>query len=123
LSKARPILRIILALAMIAVGVMHFAAREVFEAIVPTWLPAHTVLVEVSGVFEILGGAGLLVPRTRVVAAYGLMALYIAVFPANINMAIHHQSIGSADMAPWLLWARLPLQAAFIAWAYWVRMD
>ena len=74
------------------------------------------MLVYVSGFFEILGGIGLLVPATRRWAAWGLVALYVAVFPANVNMAVHR--IGF-DGPSWVLWARLPLQAVLIAWAWW----
>lgn len=123
MPKARSILRVVLALAMVVVGILHFTAFEAFVAIIPSWLPAPALLVEISGVAEILGGVGLLVPRARLFAAYGLIALYIAVFPANVSMAIHHQSIGSAETPSWVLWARLPFQALFIAWAYWVRRD
>jgi uncharacterized membrane protein len=86
--------------------------------IVPSALPAPAALVLVSGVFEILGGAGLQVPRARRAASIGLVLLYVAVFPANLNMIFDaHASHG---IAPWLLWARLPLQAVFITWALYV---
>ncbi len=106
---------------MIGVGIMHFATPGWFVAIVPAALPAPLALVLVSGVFEILGGVGLLVPRARRVASVGLVALYLAVFPANINMIVDPQA--SHGVAPWLLWARLPLQAVFIAWALYVGRD
>jgi uncharacterized membrane protein len=114
----------LLALAMVGVGVMHFATPEPFARIVPAWLPAPLALVYVSGAFEILGGLGLLVPRARRAAAIGLCALYIAVFPANVNMAVNRISLDEAKpIPPVALWLRLPLQAVFIAWAWWVRKD
>jgi len=119
-ARARPFLRVLLALAMVGVGVTHFTAPEPFIKIVPSWLPAASTLVAVSGVFEILGGLGLLLPQTRKWASYGLVALYLAVFPANINMAVNHISIGAAPMPTWALWARLPFQVLFIVWAIWV---
>jgi uncharacterized membrane protein len=67
-------------------------------------------------VFEILGGIGILVPITYRWAAYGLIALYVCVFPANINMAIHP---GSYPL--WALYLRLPLQGVLIGWAWWLR--
>jgi uncharacterized membrane protein len=73
----------------------------------------------VSGVFEILGGVGLLVPATQRLAAWGLVALYVAVFPANVNMALHRIPLGKMEMPVWALWARLPLQGVLIAWAFW----
>ena len=93
---ARVVLRILLAAGMMVTGVLHFVRPEGFVAIVPSYLPAPYVLVLVSGFFEVLGGAGLLVPRVRRAASLGLIALYVAVFPANVNMALHHLSLGGA---------------------------
>jgi uncharacterized membrane protein len=103
---------------MVGVGVMHFVQPAQFAAIVPKALPAPLLLVYVSGVAEILGGIGVQLPATRRLAAFGLIALYVAVFPANINMAINHLPLGDKPMAPWMLWARLPLQFVLIAWAW-----
>ncbi len=108
-----------LAAAMVAIGITHFVRPEPFVEIMPAFLPAPRLLVYVSGAFEILGGIGLLVPRSRRFAAWGLIALYIAVFPANINMAIHHITpTGTPALPTWALWARLPLQLVLIALAY-----
>jgi uncharacterized membrane protein len=117
----RTTLRHALAGAMVAVGVVHFAVPQWFVAIIPAALPAHLTLVFISGVFEILGGVGLLVGRVRRAASFGLVALYVAVFPANVNMVLEPRA--SHGIAPWLLWARLPLQAVFIAWALYVGRD
>jgi len=114
-------LRYVLAAAMVTVGVLHFVATGWFVQIVPAVLPAPAALVLVSGAFEILGGVGLLVPRARRAASIGLVLLYVAVFPANINMIVDPRA--SHGAAPWLLWARLPLQALFIAWALYVGRD
>jgi|SRR5678809_1025064 uncharacterized membrane protein len=108
-----------LAAVMIFAGVMHFVRPNAFVRIVPAVLPFKEAIVALSGAIEILLGAGLLVPQTRVLAAWGLVALYIAVFPANVNMAVNQIPFGSVT-APFLLWARLPFQAVFIAWAYWL---
>ncbi|MGH7438363.1 MAG: DoxX family protein, partial [Polyangiaceae bacterium] len=82
-------LRFVLAGIMMGIGVLHFAVPGPFVKIVPSFLPAPLVLVLVSGFFEVLGGAGLLVPRARRAASVGLVLLYLAVFPANINMTMH----------------------------------
>ena len=116
----RSVLRLLLALAMIYVGVLHFARPSGFVSIVPSYLPAPLALVLVSGFFEILGGAGLLVPRVRQAASYGLVALYIAVFPANVNMAVHHLPFGDSPTPEWLLLARLPLQLVLIGLSLYV---
>ncbi len=120
LHRLRVALRVLLAGAMVAIGVAHFVDPAPFEAIVPSFLPAPRALVLISGFFEILGGLGLLIARTRRLASFGLIALYIAVFPANLNMAIHQIQIGAAPLPPAFLWGRLPFQLLFIAWAYWV---
>ncbi|MEI8259658.1 MAG: DoxX family membrane protein [Deltaproteobacteria bacterium] len=112
-------LRMILAVAMMAIGVLHLVDPGPFVGIVPAALPAPVVLVYVSGIFEIAGGLGLLLARTRRAAAWGLVALYVAVFPANINMAVNHLRLGSTPVSPALAWGRLPLQIVFIAWAWW----
>ena len=77
------------------------------------------LLVQISGVAEMAGGLGLLLPQTRRAAAWGLVLLFIAVFPANLNMALNHLPLGTRPVPAWALWARLPLQAVFIAWSYW----
>ena len=105
---------------MTVAGVAHFRSPEVFVRIVPNYLPAPLALVYVSGVFEVLGGVGLLIPKLRRWAGWGLVLLYIAVFPANVYMATHGISMGDTPVAPWLLWARLPLQVVLILWARWV---
>ncbi len=121
IERIRTVLLVVMALAMVGVGILHFVQPEPFVRIMPAWLPAHLELVYISGAFEILGGLGLLVPRTRRLAAWGLIALFVAVFPANINMAIHEIQLDPADPMPvWAMWARLPLQAVLIGWAWWV---
>ena len=110
----------VLAIAMVAVGVLHFLRPTPFVRIVPSYLPAPLSLVYISGFFEILGGIGLLIPQTRAWAAWGLIALYVAVFPANIYMLTHEVSLDPDKPIPrWALWLRLPFQFVFIGWAYW----
>ena len=110
----------LLAFAMVAIGILHFVRPKPFVRIVPKYLPAPLALVYISGFFEILGGLGLLIPGTRSWAAWGLIALYIAVFPANVYMLTHDISLDPRNPIPrWALWLRLPFQLVFIAWAYW----
>jgi uncharacterized membrane protein len=117
-EKIRTALRVVLALGMIAIGVDHFVAPAFFVRIVPHALPSPPLLVQISGACEVLGGVGLLVPRVRRAAGIGLVLLYVAVFPANVNMVVHPELGGS--LPGWALWARLPLQLVLIAWALWV---
>jgi uncharacterized membrane protein len=100
----------------VTAGVMHFVIPGVYASIMPDYLPAHRPLVYASGVAEIAGGAGVLHPRTREAAAWWSVATLVAVFPANVHMAIHPEryKVPGGRAA---LYARLPLQAAAIAWA------
>ena len=104
-------------------GVLHFIKTSFYLAIMPSMLPHPLALVYISGVAEILGGLGLLVPKFRRPAGYGLIALLIAVFPANIKMfvdGIHHQGLSLATV---LLAVRLPLQIAFVALVNWLSKN
>ena len=111
--------KLLLAALMTAAGVLHFLKPKPYLRIMPAGLPAPLMLVYISGFFEILGGLGLLLPQTQRFAAWGLIALLVAVFPANINMAINKIGLGRKPPPTWVLWARLPLQGLLIAWAYW----
>jgi uncharacterized membrane protein len=119
MTKTKTVMRWALTVFMVAAGINHFVSPAAYVAMVPDALPAHALLVQISGVAEILGGLGLILPRTRRLAAWGIIALLVAVFPANINMAVNHLPLGSTHVASWLLWARLPLQLVLIAWAAW----
>jgi uncharacterized membrane protein len=110
-----------LAVFMTIAGLNHFLTPWTYEQMVPRELGHAQLLVQLSGVAEMAGGLGLLWPKTRRLAAYGLIALFLAVFPANINMAVNHLALGTKHVPAWTLWARLPLQLVFIAWAWWVR--
>ncbi len=84
----------------------------------PHSLPHPAFLVALSGGAEILGGLGVLAPSTRAAAGWGIIALLVAVFPANIAAISTGMVIGGRVVPAWLLWARLPLQPVFIAWVY-----
>jgi len=111
---------ILAVLSYVAVGVFHFVRPSFFLDIVPPFLPAPLALVYISGVFEILGGIGLLIPRTRRWASWGLIALLIAVYPANIYMAMNPEIFVAKGFSEGSLYARLPFQFLFIAWVWWV---
>lgn len=97
-------------------GVMHFVRPDWYEAIMPDWLPAHRELVHASGAAEIAGGLAVLNPSTRRIGSAWSIATLLAVFPANVNMALNAEDFD--DVPEPLLWARLPLQAALVAWAW-----
>ena len=101
----------------VGAGVFHFARTDFFVSIVPPWLPAPLALVYVSGVCEILGGLGVLPAATRRLAGAGLLALLAAVYPANVEMALHPERF--PDLSPAALVARLPLQFVFAVWVWW----
>lgn len=107
----------VLAVFFIGAGVNHFLNPGPYLKMMPGYLPWPRELIVVSGVAEVLGGLGLLIPRLRVAAGWGLIALLVAVFPANLHVALHGWE--GVAIPPWVLWVRLPFQAVFIAWVYW----
>lgn len=109
---------IVLAVVFAVAGVLHFAIPGQYVRIMPPWLPFHRELVLVSGAFQIAGGIGLLVPRTRRAAGVGLILLLLAVWPANFQMVAAGREAGAPAMAMALLWARLPLQLVLIWWVW-----
>jgi uncharacterized membrane protein len=111
-------LRWLLSAFMVIMGVLHFAVPGEFVRMIPPSLSGPLALVYVSGVAELMGGIGLQIERVQKWAAWGLIVLYVAVFPANVYMAMHQQSYAGMG-SPAALWGRLPFQALFIAWAYW----
>ena len=109
----------LLAALFITAGILHFARADAFTSIVPTYLPAPKLLVYISGVFELAGGIGLLIPKFRPIAGWGLILLLIAVFPANIDMAVDPERFVSRGIPLWALYLRLPLQGVLMLWVWW----
>ena len=105
-----------MALFYIAAGLAHFLLPSLYERIMPVSLTAHHELVILSGIAEIAGGIGVLVPAVSRAAAWGLIALLCAIFPANVSMLERHQQFPGIPV--WILWARLPLQLVWIWWAW-----
>ncbi|MFC7020600.1 DoxX family membrane protein [Halomicroarcula sp. GCM10025743] len=109
----------------ICAGLGHFLAPKVVEQVVPPQLPRPRALVYLSGAAEVLLGAGVLFERTRRLSARGLVGLLVAVFPANVYMAVTDDLALEGVPEPLrdppdaALWARLPLQAVLVAWAWW----
>ena len=112
--------RVATGLTFIFIGATHFLFPGKYLEMMPPFIPAPLLMVYASGFFEILGGVGLIVPPTKRWAAYGLIALLIAVFPANIYVAVNNIRLGgfmSDGFYQWLL--RPPLQLVLIAWVFW----
>ena len=99
-------------------GVMHFVIPKSYAGIMPVWIPSPMEMVYLSGVLEILGGLGVLIPQTRRLAGAGLIALLIAVFPANVQMLANALADGASRLYIALLFLRLPLQPLMIVWVY-----
>jgi uncharacterized membrane protein len=119
LSTAQGIALVLAAAFYVFAGSLHFVKPEPYLKIMPPYIPWHASMVRVSGAFEILGGLGLLIPETRRAAAWGLVALLVAVFPANVYMATNPIEAGAASIAPVVRWGRLPIQALLVWWLLW----
>lgn len=117
MQRVQSILRALLGSFMVLAGVNHFLNPRLYLQIMPPYLPWHAALVAISGYFQIGLGLLVFVPRYRRLAGWGIVALLIAVFPANLHMALNPDRF--ARIPQWVLWLRLPLQAVLIAWAEW----
>lgn len=104
-----------IAVVYIISGFLHFFRPEPYLRIMPPYIPYHSAMVLLSGMAELVLGVGLLFPTTRSLAAWGIILLLIAVFPANVYMATSDKF---ADIPAWLRWGRLPIQGILIAWAW-----
>ena len=118
-SKAQKVATFLAAIFYVFAGSLHFVRPEMYLRIMPPYIPSHPAMVRISGFFEIAGGLGLLLKQTRRAAAWGLVALLIAVFPANLYMATNPAEAGALAIAPALRWGRLPIQALLIWWVLW----
>lgn len=116
MHRLKVILKYALAVFFILADLNHFLHTDFYVRIMPPYLPWHRFLVYFSGALEIALGVGLLIPRLTNLSAWGLIALLIAVFPANIHMALYPDLF--PEFNPAMLWLRLPLQLVLIAWAY-----
>lgn len=113
----KEISKYILAAIFILGGINHFAAPEFYRRMMPPIFPAHLFLIYLTGFFEIALGALLLTGKFSAFAAWGIIALLIAVYPANIYMAMRPEIF--PEFNPLIFYLRLPLQIVLIAWAYW----
>src|SRR5579872_4089169 len=123
MNHMRMILRFVAAVFFIGSGINHFRSAVFYERIVPPGFLSPHWLVVISGVAEMIGGIGLLIRPLRRWAGWGLIALLVAVFPANIYMALEPGRFSDMRLPEWILWARLPLQAVFMAWVWFVAIE
>ena len=119
MSFYRLISRWMLAIAFVLAGLNHFRSPDFYLRIMPSYVPWHQALVTISGVFEIAGGLLILPKKTRRLAGYGLIALLIAVLPANVEAALRYGGPSAAAWKRILLWLRIPFQGVFAAWVWW----
>jgi uncharacterized membrane protein len=110
--------RVLLAILFLCSGSLHFLVPQLYLKIIPPSLPSPLILVYFSGACEICGGAGLLVPATRPIAAWSLIVLLIAILPANIYMASAHLHFPGIMGQSWAQWVRIPLQLPIIYWVW-----
>ncbi|MEO7908106.1 MAG: MauE/DoxX family redox-associated membrane protein [Roseiflexaceae bacterium] len=113
----KTIARLLTGILFILAGINHFRSPGMYRAIMPPYLPWHEPLVALSGAAELGLGALALIPLWRRQAGWGLIALLVAVFPANLHMALHSDRY--PQIPAWLLWCRLPLQVVLIAGVRW----
>lgn len=117
----KTIARFTMGILFILASTLHFTASETELKIIPSFLPLRQEVLYITGVLEFLGGVGLFVPNRKVqrASAWGLVALLIGVFPANVYQAVAGIKLGGFMNSPIYLWGRLPFQAVFIGWALW----
>lgn len=124
MPTAKRVLLVLMGAFYVFAGAMHFRVPDAYLPMMPAYLPWHAQLIFVSGAAELLCGLGVLFPPTRKLAAWGTIALLVAVFPANIHVALHDVPLfGASQGAGALNWIRLPFQGVLIAWAWWYTRD
>lgn len=117
MDKLKLAFQYLLAIFFVLAGINHFLNADFYLKMMPPYLPWHLFLVYLSGVFEIILGIMVIIPKLTRIAGWGLIALLIAVFPANLHMALNPDLF--PNISSIALWVRLPFQAVLIAWAYW----
>ena len=117
MNSPQSIVRLVLVILFVAGGVNHFIMPEFYLRMMPSYLPQPLALIQLSGVAEVIFGVALMFPHYRGLVRFSLVALLIAVFPANIQMALHPEDF--PEFREVLLWARLPLQVVLIALVVW----
>ncbi len=121
LRLSKTIARLAIGVLFILASSLHFTASEAELKIIPPFLPLRRTALYVTGLLEFLGGVGLFVPNHKVqrASSWGLVALLIAIFPANVYQAVANVKLGGFMDSQIYLWGRLPFQAVFISWVLW----
>jgi uncharacterized membrane protein len=121
MKRFRAAMKVLMAILFIAAGINHFRNPQLYLRIMPPYLPWPMFLQYLAGFFEFVLGLLLLFPKYTRLAAWGLIALLIAVYPANIHMAVNMHLY--PELPAWYHWVRLPLQFVLIAWAWWFTRE
>jgi len=120
MSGVKRVMLWVMGIFYVVAGLAHFVRTDYYLPMMPPYLPAHRELVLLSGVAEVVLGIAVLIPQTRRLAALGIILLLIAIFPANLHIALHDVPVfGAAEGAGIWNWVRLPFQLVLIAWAWW----
>lgn len=114
-------LLVLMALLYIGAGINHFVHPDFYIKIMPSYIPAHELMVQLSGIAEILLGIGLLIPATRKLSAWGIIAMLLVFMVVHVDMLVHAERFEGVPF--WGLVLRIPLQFLLIAWAWWYRRD
>ena len=114
--------RWLLVIMFVVAGANHFRVPTIYLPVMPPYLPWHEWLIAISGFAEIAGGIGVAIPATRRAAGWGLMALLVAIFPANLHMAVNQIQLPGIHLTTLELWLRLPLQVILMVWVWWVAI-
>ena len=109
----------LLAVFFTVAGAYHFISPKTYLPLMPAYLPWHLGLIYLSGAAEMLGGIGIGLRKWRRLAGWGLIALLVAIFPANVHMLMAEVPLAGKSVPEWIYWLRLPLQAVLIGWVYW----
>ena len=120
MSTVKRVLLVLMGVFYILAGANHFRDSGFYVPMMPGYLPLHLPLIFLSGLAEMVLGAAVLLPPLRRPAAWGIILLLIAIFPANIHIAVHNVPLGGAQQGAGIWnWVRLPLQGVLILWAWW----
>ena len=120
MTRPKRVLLWIMGIFYIVAGIAHFANPDVYLPMMPPYLPWHLALIYLSGLAELVLGAAVLVEPLRPIAAWGIILLLIAIFPANLHIAMNNVPLfGATEGAGVWNWIRLPFQAVLMAWACW----
>lgn len=121
-TKIQILFRWFATLFFLAAGAMHFVIPEFYLAMMPPFLPFQNFFNVLAGIAEMAGAVGIQIPKYRKLAGLSLIALLVAIFPANIYIAVAQPALPDMDYSPESMWWRLLLQPVFIAWVWWVAV-